>query len=204
MPLVVDVSSYQSIVDWQAVAGAKVTGALVKATEGVSYRNPSCWRQGSGARTAGLAVGFYHYARPDHNSATVEATYFCDAIGGVAWSIRPALDFEVWATRLTSHQREAWIRDFNGAVKARLGVWPIFYSYRNLIERLALERTVGNGLWLADYGVDDGKRHPVDAPAPWRKIALHQYTSRASVPGIQGRCDLSWARTLRPLLAPAL
>src|SRR3954454_16130047 len=63
-----DVASYQhpygARINWRKVARSHKDFAIVKATEGSSYRNPWFRRDYVGSRRAGLVRGSYHFARP--------------------------------------------------------------------------------------------------------------------------------------------
>jgi len=212
--VLLDVSSYQSdLLDWRRVKAAGVSGVFVKATEGAGYVNPFMRRQATGARAAGLRVGFYHFARPDRSGkssmsaddARVEAGHFAATTHGhhTRRDLRPVLDFEAWSPRasLSPSQLVTWAREWNAAVRRLLGVGPIFYSYPAFIARLAPSTPIGYGLWLASYSTNDGAEHPYAVPKPWRRTVAHQFTSNGRVPGVPGRVDVSHAPSLRPLLA---
>lgn len=200
--LLIDLSSNNGSVDLYAAARDGISGAFLKATEGTTYVNPYFASQR--ATNSGLRVGAYHYARPDRNPyrPEAEAEHFCRVIGKLGRrDLRPVLDLEVWGDDLSPEQMVSWARKFNRVVRKRFGVWPIFYSYPYFINRLSADIPIGNGLWLASYGRNDGKEYPYGVPAPWQKIVAHQFTSRGRVAGVRGDCDVSRAKSLTPLLA---
>lgn len=197
----IDVSNVNGRIDWSKVAHAGVHGAFIKATEGVSFNDPLFDANRELAARFGVHVGAYHFARPDHNRAVDEARHFAGIVGKLkVGELRPVLDYEVSLRMLPSSQVQ-WIHDFNHKVKDLLGVWPMFYTYPALLSSLRLAKPVGNGLWLASYGVNDGREHALAVPAPWRRIAAHQFTSRGSVPGVPGNVDVSSTASLASLLA---
>lgn len=206
MPQLLDLSSNNPLPDWSKI---KADGVWLKATEGLSY-NDSVFRHNRlQAAKYGVRTGAYHFARPDLHpyDPEDEAKHFCAVVGSVGRrDLRPVLDLEVRAAfeHLTPAQLGGWAHRFSRTVKAVLGVGPLFYSYPAYIQEMRLQLPVGYGLWLAAYGPDDGSNHPVDAPAPWKKIAAHQYTSKGTALGISGRVDRTYARSLRPLLAHPL
>lgn len=200
MTLIIDVSSNNGPVNWKA-ASSQIAGVYVKATEGRSYVSRSMHYQVKGAREAKLHVGYYHFARPDQNTPFSEAQHFVGNIGKVGLTdLKPALDYE-HPCSLSSSEQQEWIRHFNEYVHEKLGVWPIFYSYSAFVANLHLKPPVGNGLWLANYGRNDGSRGPVPVPPPWRKVHLHQFTSNGHIPGYSGGMDISYCKTLTPILA---
>jgi lysozyme len=212
--LILDVSSYQGTgIDWTRVKRAGFAGVFVKATEGAGYINPTFRAQASGARAAGLRVGFYHFARPDHTKdGQAEAVHYENVTAGhrTRADLRPVLDFESWTSRVRDPIRGSgwessvlvgWARAWVQHVKRVTGDGPMFYSYPAFIERLAPTTPIGYGLWLAAYGSNDGTEHPYRVPKPWKRAVLHQFTSQGRVPGVPGKVDVSRGRSLRPLLA---
>src|ERR1019366_3738671 len=95
----IDISGWQhpnnEPIDWHAVKRSGVQAAMVKATEGTNYTSAWLAADGNGARSAGLKIGYYHFAHPGTNGALEEAQYFLDAIAGHPRSIGGALDLEV-------------------------------------------------------------------------------------------------------------
>lgn len=76
---VVDVASYQDWMtqaDFNALHAFGVKGAVVKATQGTSYRNPAAVNEIQFARSAGMVVSAYHYASfKSASEAVVEANF---------------------------------------------------------------------------------------------------------------------------------
>ncbi|MGH8023315.1 MAG: GH25 family lysozyme [Limisphaerales bacterium] len=105
-PLGADVSGYQSeYINWTAVKNDGVSFAWVKATESTTYENPYFTAQLTGAASAGVYVGAYHFARPSDdpnitgaNSADSEAAYFWSVAGSYVKAgggyLVPMLDWE--------------------------------------------------------------------------------------------------------------
>jgi GH25 family lysozyme M1 (1,4-beta-N-acetylmuramidase) len=75
----IDVSHFQGTINWSSVAAAGKQFAFAKATEGVTYVDPTVGTNTAGARAAGLLVGVYHFAHPDTNTAAAEAQHFLTA-----------------------------------------------------------------------------------------------------------------------------
>lgn len=189
--LVADVSSNNRVPNWALLKKSGISAVWLKATEGQNYRDPSfqIWRKA--ANKAGLKVGAYHFARPDLHpyGGKAEALNFYRAVQEIGTTdLRPVLDYEVLGSQ---GKDEAWIREFNATVKARLSVGPLFYSYPALIEKLKLSKPVGYGLWLASYAKNDGTEHPFSIPSPWTKVVAHQFSSQCRITGCDGFIDLS-------------
>lgn len=192
---IIDVSSNNGHIDFHKVARAGVFGAYIKATEGQSYVDPHFAEKAAAARHAGLHVGFYHFARPDHNSPSDDVHNFLQhARRPRKGDLRPVLDFETAGHRGHSNM-VAWARDFSQRYHHQTGVWPLFYSYPYFIQSMNPSYPIGGGLWLASYGANDGRRHHASPPSPWKRILLHQFTSNGRVAGVSGNVDVSYAGT---------
>jgi GH25 family lysozyme M1 (1,4-beta-N-acetylmuramidase) len=192
--LVADLSSNNREPNWALLRRSGVSAVWLKATEGFTWDDPKfgVWR--TAANKAGLRVGAYHFARPDTHpyvaGAKLEAEHFCRKVGKVnRTDLRPVLDYEV---RGSHGGDESWARAFNRVVTDHLKVGPLFYSYSSLIsDVLRFSRPVGYGLWLASYSRNDGREHPFTVPAPWKKVAAHQFSSQCRIAGCDGVVDLS-------------
>ena len=95
--LVVDLSSNNRAPDWHALKRAGVGGVWLKATEGLTWRDPDFHQWRVAANSVGLHVGAYHFARPDMHpyEAVAEAKNFVSAVKTVGVTdLRPVLDFE--------------------------------------------------------------------------------------------------------------
>lgn len=196
-----DLSSNNGDVNFRKVKEAGFSGVWLKATEGISYVDHLYSPNRLAALAAGLYVGAYHFARPDLHPHTPEeeAKNFCKTIGTL-WhehDLRPALDLE---TRAEGVDLVKWAREFNGYVRARLCAWPMFYSFPAYIAEMHPSLPIGGGLWLASWGANDGEYKPTRAPKPWKKILIHQYTSKGRSNGIVGHVDISRAVKLDPLI----
>ena len=185
-----DVASYQhpggAAINWRKVAGTHKDFAIVKATEGTSYRNPWFKRDYNGARRAGLVRGSYHFARPAYpleRTARHQANFFVSHLGDVQTSntLPPALDLESTGG-LSRGALVTWAQLFLLQVRKDTGRTPLIYTYPSfwtdaLGDPAALARYP---LWMASYS------GPADSSA-----TLWQYTSGATVAGIRGRVDMS-------------
>lgn len=194
--LIIDLSSNNAEPDWKALKAHGVGAVWLKATEGVTWYDPvfASWRKKANA--AGLRVGAYHFARPDlHPYAPyAEAGNFVTTVGTLErTALRPVLDFETSSKgKLEKRDMVSWVKKFNFKVKDSLKVNPIFYTYPSFVTSyLSPEKPLGDGLWLASYGRNDGVEHKYFVPAPWKKALSHQYTSNGHVFGAKGRVDLS-------------
>lgn len=174
----IDVSHYQGTIDFRKVKAAGYGFAILKATEGTYYKDPSFETNYKAAKAAGLLVGAYHFAAfTSISEAVQEAKYFQSALKGKTFDIIPQLDLE------QNHAGGNLI----GAMKAFFGqLGPAgLYSFASFyLGSLADKHT--QPLWYARYA-----SHPIGVS----RYAIWQYSSQGRVPGINGYVDLDVSGT---------
>ena len=194
----IDVSNHNGSVDWRRVRAAGISFAHAKTSEGTGYADPFFEPNRKGAAANRIHFGGYHFAQPDQHpgvsGAVAEATYFVGLLGKVKpGDLRPVLDLEVGSGNLT-----AWAGAFLARVEKLTGVRPLLYTYTSFAKaHLNMRVLSGYGLWVADYGPNDGKEHPVSITN-----IEHQYTSRAVIGGVVGSVDRNSAGSLGPIVVP--
>lgn len=176
--MAIDVSSYQSYIDWPKVFDAGVRKAYIKWGENFVIDGQAV-RNINGARKAGIEIGLYLYGHPSH-SPSAESAWFLRTAGAhlLVGDLPPALDLEVaeghdWP--FLNEWKAAWL----AAVDNAIGVRAVFYSYYSFIQHMTLfeDRPV----WGADL------RAGFTPPKSW---FLHQYSFTGKVNGISGHVDL--------------
>ncbi len=177
----IDVSHYQGAINWRGVARDNVAFAYIKATEGVTGRDPEFARNWQGARRAGLRVGAYHYFI-FCRSAWAQARNFLAVTPRTAGGLPPAVDLEPARScpaRLTGEEVRRELDAYLAIVEARqrrhavLYVTPQFYAAygRYLPKRPMWRRSISltatpNGSWTfwqyGSQGRISGVGTPVD------------------------------------------
>ncbi|MEO0228325.1 MAG: GH25 family lysozyme [candidate division WOR-3 bacterium] len=188
----VDVSGYQhpggKQIDWSQVYKAGYTFAFIKATEGTSYTNSYFTTDVNNGRNAGILMGVYHFARPDKgNDAKAEAEYFIKTAGEYLKEgyLRPVLDVEK-AGNLSKKELSEWVKEWMETVEKETNIEPILYTYSSFGRDNLDDSVTQYDLWIAHYTA----RESPDT-ANWGSWNFWQYTSRGSVPGIEGNVDLN-------------
>jgi GH25 family lysozyme M1 (1,4-beta-N-acetylmuramidase) len=202
---VLDLSSNNGVDHDFAIAYARggQRRVYLKAVQGTGYVNPDYALLRPRALGAKLHVGAYDYLEPLVDSPRAAAEFLVERlpsplVGGR--DLRPALDVEQGPP---SPGVGAWVSEVAAVITRETGVRPLVYGSPFYLEDCAFDRPPGP-LWLADYGPDDGRNHPVTAvPRPWKAFAAHQFTDRANVAGIDGPCDLSYVRSPAQVEVPA-
>jgi GH25 family lysozyme M1 (1,4-beta-N-acetylmuramidase) len=198
-PLGIDVSDFQTTINWTSVKNAGYTYAWTKSTEGFTFNATSYTNHIIGANAAGVLIAPYHYARPDNNSAADEVTHFLQIAGAqvAAGYLVPMLDVEnpvqAGDTVDTKAEMSAWVNAWCQGVLNATGVRPIVYTYVSYASTWLDSSVTQWPLWMAQYPTNPNPQ--TGAPsgtAPWASNAwkFWQYSSTTSVPGITGNCDV--------------
>ncbi|MGE5290620.1 MAG: GH25 family lysozyme [Micromonosporaceae bacterium] len=190
-PRGLDVSAYQTGINWSSVKSHGAQFAYTKATEGTGYVSPAFSGQYSGAFNAGLIRGAYHFALPDRTSGAAQADYFAGHGGG--WSadgktLPGALDIEynpygAECYGLSRSSMRSWIGSFVGEYHAVTSRWPVIYSTTDW-----WSTCTGNyggfgsndPLWIACYCGSAGT-----LPAGWSTYTIWQNADSGTFPGDQ-------------------
>ncbi len=200
----IDVSKYQTSVDWATARAHGVSFAFIKATEGgdrVDDRFAEHWR---GARAAGVPRGAYHFfyfCRP----ASEQADWFIRNVPRESGALPPVLDME-WnhksptcklrpPAETVRREMKIWL----GMVQRHYGKRPIIYTTVDFHRENLAGHFPDEMFWLRATA-----EHPSDI-YPGREWHFWQYTATGQVPGIKGDADINafagtkqeWAAWLR-------
>jgi GH25 family lysozyme M1 (1,4-beta-N-acetylmuramidase) len=189
----IDVSHYQGTINWASVAADGKKFAFQKATEGISYVDPTVGTNTSGAKANGILVGVYHFAHPDTDTAASEAAHFLSGAANYikAGFLQPVLDLEDGAS-IGKAALSQWTNDWCNAVKNAIGVQPIIYCNTNYATNYLNSTVAQWPLWIANWSTAYGDPTTTGKPPTgvWSNFTFWQYTSSGSVSGISGRVDL--------------
>ncbi len=186
----IDLSRFQTGVDWPTARANGVNFAFIKATEGGDLMDPmfdSHWR---GAGAAGVKRGAYHFfyhCRP----AAEQARWYIRNVPRTPGALPPVLDMEWTPTSPTCTLRRdgATIREeariFTDIVARHYGQRPLIYTTVDFYEDNELWRLSGVEFWLRSVAAHPNDRYDGQSWSFW------QYTSTGLVPGIAGRVDVN-------------
>lgn len=184
----IDTSSWQGQPDWAQVAASGRTYVYIKAGQGSSTSYPTLDAQFAGAKAAGLTVGLYLYAdpteTPEANADALAAQV--TRLGALDGHLPPCLDLEVGSGDLST-----WTQAFITRLRAQTGCTQVMvYSGASFFQAHIGEGWMDSdvALWIANYG-----RTPGNPSYLTPRVALHQYASDGSIPGISGSVDLNYA-----------
>jgi GH25 family lysozyme M1 (1,4-beta-N-acetylmuramidase) len=183
----IDLSHWNRVDDFAAARGNGISFASIKITEGADYIDPSATDHANGARSAGIRVGGYHFARDvnvdaqvDHFAGQLRTRGLTDT-----GSLAPMLDMEADELRDNAN---SFVAAFIARLRAAAGIRRLLvYANLDWWTRVLRPDDWADDeihLWIARYNGDPGNpgwSHP--------RLALHQHTNAGTVPGIPGNVD---------------
>lgn len=183
----IDLSAHNGVPDFDSIAAAGIDFVYLKASEGVSHRDPSFMRNYLAARRAGMAVGAYHFFRFDCDG-TRQAANFLAATKDCDLQLPLALDIEEWGnpagigTEIINERISTMIT----ILGLRRGPTAI-YTNKNGDARFVrhnYDRLDGSDpeLWICSF---------TDPPLRRRPWKLWQHSHIGRVPGVKGKVDLN-------------
>ena len=192
----IDVSHFQGTIDWDAVEGAGIEFAYIKATQGTTWVDPRFSENWKQVGKTGIRRGAYHFFEPDVDG-TAQAKHFLSTVSLEEGDLLPVVDVETNGPGLLVNL-EKFLEETKRQTKldAMIYVSPAFWN-----EHLAEKRSEPwpNPLWIAEYGVTAPRA--ALGLAPW---VVWQYEENGRVAGIEGPVDRDRARQIRatPQSAP--
>lgn len=150
----IDVSRYQSIIDWESVALMKVetiqlSFAFIKATEGVRNEDVHFKRNWKKAKDAGLARGAYHFFITS-KSGKQQAENFIKRVKLEPGDLPPVLDIEQTNGVPGPKLRER-VKEWLDVVEEYYGVKPIIYTNVDFYKQNLKDEFDEYPLWVAHY-----------------------------------------------------
>ncbi|HXC04982.1 MAG TPA: GH25 family lysozyme, partial [Bacteroidia bacterium] len=192
----VDVSHYDGTITWSQVKAMPKLFAWAKATEGTTIADAQYTANEINGTAAGVAMGAYHFAHPETNTAASEASYFLSVASTYIKPcyLPPALDLEdppsgpALTTAMTSAALTTWVQDWMTAVKTQTGITPVLYTSGSIASYLGSSVNT-YPLWIADP--DGSSSAPPANIGVWTNWAFKQYSWTGAVNGITGQVDLN-------------
>ena len=190
----IDISNHQGSMDLDKVLKQTKTDFVIcKATEGVKFVDKYCDRFMVTAQNAGKQVGFYHFARPEWNSAKAEAEFFLRQTKGYFGKGIPVLDWES-----SGKSNVKWAKEWLDYIYDKTGVKPVIYMSESVVNAYNWKAVAdkGYGLWVAryrDYNIDRNYDMSTCGKKPvvkwWSFYMMWQWTSVGRLNGYSGNLD---------------
>lgn len=186
----IDISRWQTGIDWPTARANGVNFAFIKATEGGDLLDPAFATNWAAAGRAGVARGayhFYYWCRP----AEEQARWFIQNVPRTPGALPPVLDVE-WTPfsptctlRPPAGQVRVEAQRFMQIIERHYGQRPLIYTSIDFWEDNEMWRLGGYDFWLRSVA-----GHPQDV-YDGHHWTFWQYTGTGLVPGIQGRTDIN-------------
>lgn len=178
----VDVSRYQGIIDWPALAGQGVEFAFIKATEGSIYVDPRFAANLDGATGAGLGAGAYHFFSFESPGAS-QADNVIATVPVRSGQLPVAVDLEFYGDFWTKPAAVADVRRelrvLLDRLSAHYGTPAILYTTGEAYNRYIAGGFDGVEVWIRDVW-----REPALADGrPW---TFWQFSDRHRLAGYSG------------------
>ena len=179
----IDISHYQSRINWDSIAKQDVHFAFVKATEGLSLKDSLYYHNWQEIERIKLKKGAYHFYYPTL-SAEDQAQNFISTVQLQSGDLPPVLDVEVLGS-------SSWVRLLSGMriwlylVEIQYGVKPIIYTNLKFYNKYLAGHFDDYPIWIARYNT---KEPSLACGRDWQ---FWQYGNRGSLPGIEGDVDFN-------------
>ena len=185
----VDVSAAQGALDWGLVGAAGIRWAVLKASEGPGYVDPTYYRNSELCRAQGIIQGAYHFAVVSRDPVE-QARHFHEVVGRVHLDdLSSVLDYEPKPDALTSKQHCVWIDRFCDEYEALSGRQCIVYTGAFVVGGFSFKDVSDRPLWLAQYTSEVRW-----LPSQWQDWAFWQYSGDGGerLPGVKIDIDRDW------------
>ncbi|MGH2612071.1 MAG: glycoside hydrolase family 25 protein [Rhabdochlamydiaceae bacterium] len=178
----IDISHFNQVTDFSAVAKAGIDFAFVKATDGTDFIDPKLEYNFNGCRDAGIITGIYHFYRPDKEP--VDQAFILNKIAKklnpamIAVDVEPSGNPDGWL-KLSPQDRATSVKIFLGVVQSNSGKKPILYSTEDFLGNTLSNLRLDMPLWLARWSDKQ----------PEKKWTFWQNSNSGKIPGIVGPVD---------------
>jgi len=188
----IDVSEFQSIINWPQVQKSGVNFAYIRATDGTTIQDTEFVKNWQGAEQAGIPVGAYHYFTTTSPVPTQINNFVSELKLVKPGNLPPVLDVEdpTQFSKLTTAQSVQMVQQWLDGVEQQTGVQPMLYMSSAFSAEVLGDAPQFNKykLWVADYTT---AAHPT-VPKPWTNWTFWQHTDTGRVPGISGGVDMDY------------
>lgn len=185
----IDVSAYNPVTSYARVAASGRKVAILRVTERNNQPDPTFERNYKGFRQAGMKVGVYKFSYAlSAAEASLEADSVLRALKGKTLEFPVFYDME-WSRQrsLPASQLAAVIREFRRKIVDAGYLFGIYCNldwYNNVLDVEGFPYDY----WIASYPYND-RGVVVESLRPAHGIGW-QYSSKGTVPGIDGNVDL--------------
>lgn len=181
-------------IDWDLVPN--LDAIIIKATQGQTHVDTDFKAWQKKMREQGRKSGYYHFANGEDYKK--EADHFLKTVGKLQQGEFLALD---WEHSFENFDAVEWCKNFLDYIWDKSGAKPIIYMGNQQAEDFAWNKVSDvYDLWIARYPMEDGSFYEDDKYKPsigsWDDWIIWQYTSTATLPGVDTLVDLNVAKSI--------
>ena len=178
----VDLSAHNGDVDFDRVAADGGDFVFLKATEGVSFKDPKFLANHLAARQSGVKVGAYHFFRFDCDGYE-QGRNFLETVDSLSLDLPLAIDIEEWGNP-ADYTTDEIVSNIRGMIFALEGGRHkvILYTNKNGYSRFVKGHLEEMPVWVCSF---------TNPPMPSDKWLLWQHSHESHVDGIKGNVDLN-------------
>ena len=179
----IDVSHYQSQIDWESILAQNISFAFVKATEGESFADSLYNANWPEMKRVGIKRGAYHFFRPTL-SVYKQAKNFMDNVTLEIGDLPPVLDIEVddgASQELVVFRIKTWLE----MIEHHYSIRPIIYTNITFFNKYIAGNLDEYPIWIARYNYSEPRL------AFNKQWDFWQYGNRGRLDGIEGDVDFN-------------
>jgi GH25 family lysozyme M1 (1,4-beta-N-acetylmuramidase) len=194
----IDVSYWDSEIDWSKVQASGVCFAFIKATEGEHYTDPTFATNWAGAKAVGILRGAYCFFHPNMD-AIKQADLFIQTVKARNdnGELPPVLDLEAHdqqSNAVIIAKAKTWLDRVEQAFGKKAIIYSGYYFLKDHFSEASGEPPAwikDHPLWIAQYpGTYTPGMQPA-LPKGWPNWAFWQYSETGQVNGIKTNVDLN-------------
>ncbi len=180
----IDVSRYQSDIDWKIVANQGITFAFVKASEGETISDNFFCKNWKEMKQVNIRRGAYHFFRPK-TSVLTQAQNFMDNVVLEKGDLPPVLDIEV-LDGVSPEDLVSRVKVWLEIIEMEYQIRPIIYTNLKFYNNHLADSLSEYPVWIARYNkyFEPLLTNGVD----WK---FWQYGNRGRLEGINGDVDFN-------------
>lgn len=196
----VDLSAHNGNIDFERVAADGISFAILKASEGTSFRDPKFADNYKNARNAGIKVGAYHFFRFD-SDGYLQGRNFLEVVDSLDMDLPLVIDLEE-ANNPDGIDTDSIVRSLRGMIIALEAQQRkvVIYTNKRGLSRFIRDRFDEMPVWVCSF---------TDPPIPSDNWILWQHSHEGNVDGVEGSVDLNtfngdrsqWMRWLEDMSA---
>ena len=178
-----DVSHYQSTINWDTVAARAIDFTFVKASEGEELKDSLFSSNWENLKRVGIKRGAYHFFRPTL-SAVQQARNFIEAVQLEPGDLPPVLDIEVTnnaSAAVVRTRARTWLE----IIEYHYHIRPIIYTNVKFYNQYLANGFNDYPIWIARYNYA-----PPDL-ADQQQWHFWQYGNRGRIDGVEGDVDFN-------------